>query len=281
MSGLPPAQLPNPSYQFGSSSLVEVSRLSPPPPFPSWYPTARLRSPISRLLTTIGYSTLSNANWNGAKVVKESGNSIVMVNFNYRVGVFGFLNSEKVKNDGDLNVGMLDQRAVFKWVKTHIDQFGGDPDHVVIHGASAGAGSVALHLTAYGGRDDHLFVGAISESLFFPTQPRLADIEWQFDRVVKQLGCDGASDDDQVACLREKDLSELQAANSESAFPGRPDYPIPLFYWTPCIDGDMIRDYPYTLFEKKEIIQVPVMFGTCTNGMFPTPLLHPLILPSG
>jgi carboxylesterase type B len=67
-----------------------------------------------------GYVANTNANWNGAHVVEKSGHSIVMVNFNYRVGLWGFLASERVREDGDLNAGLLDQRMLLKWVKTHI-----------------------------------------------------------------------------------------------------------------------------------------------------------------
>jgi len=63
---------------------------------------------------------LTNANWNGAEVVEKSGHNIVMVNFNYRVGVWGFLASDWVREDGDLNAGLLDQRMLFQWVKKHI-----------------------------------------------------------------------------------------------------------------------------------------------------------------
>ncbi len=67
-----------------------------------------------------GYVSLTNANWNGAEVVQKSGHNIVMVNFNYRVGLWGFLASERVREDGDLNVGLLDQQFLLKWVKKHI-----------------------------------------------------------------------------------------------------------------------------------------------------------------
>jgi acetylcholinesterase len=63
-----------------------------------------------------------NANWNGAEVVQKSGNNIVMVNFNYRVGIWGFLASDRVRQNGNLNAGMLDQRFLMQWVKTHIAQ---------------------------------------------------------------------------------------------------------------------------------------------------------------
>jgi carboxylesterase type B len=141
-------------------------------------------------------------------------------------------------------------------------QFGGDPDHVVIHGVSAGAGSVALHLTAYGGRNDHLFVGAISQSVFFPAQPYVSELEYQFDRTVRGMGCSDSGD--KMACLRNKDAAALQAANSASPFPGRHGWP--LFYWTPCVDGDLIRDLPYLMWGNGSFIKVPVVFGTTTDG---------------
>ncbi len=45
-----------------------------------------------------------------------------MVNFNYRVGVWGFLASERLRKDGDLNVGLLDQRRLLLWVKQYISK---------------------------------------------------------------------------------------------------------------------------------------------------------------
>lgn len=69
-----------------------------------------------------GYVANTNANWNGAEVVQKSGYNIVMVNFNYRVGLWGFLASNKVSQDGDLNVGLLDQRQLLFWVQKYIGQ---------------------------------------------------------------------------------------------------------------------------------------------------------------
>ena len=54
--------------------------------------------------------------------------------------------------NGDLNVGLLDQRAGLEWVQRHISRFGGDPDNVSIFGESVGGASVVMHLTAYGGK---------------------------------------------------------------------------------------------------------------------------------
>ncbi|KAI0466981.1 Alpha/Beta hydrolase protein [Xylaria cf. heliscus] len=214
----------------------------------------------------VGYTVNSNANWNGTAVVERSGHNIVLVNFNYRVGLWGFLASRRVRADGDLNVGLLDQRAAMRWVQRHIAQFGGDPDHVVIHGASAGAGSVALHLVAKDTKEK-LFVGAVGESVFFPAQPYLHELEWQFDLVLRRTGCDSDSigDDDAMDCLRGQSTEVLQAANVPAAFPGAPAALTPLFFWTPCIDGELLTDLPYRLFERGEFLNVPVMMGSTTD----------------
>lgn len=88
-----------------------------------WSPSTS--SPDSRLPVWLyiqggGYNANSNANYNGSEVVATSGQNIVFVNFNYRVAAWGFLASEKVKKNGDLNVGLLDQRLALQWVKKHI-----------------------------------------------------------------------------------------------------------------------------------------------------------------
>lgn len=45
---------------------------------------------------------------------------MVFVQINYRAGAFGFLASEKVRRDGDLNVGLLDQRKALYWTQKYI-----------------------------------------------------------------------------------------------------------------------------------------------------------------
>ncbi|KAJ0291174.1 hypothetical protein COL940_000362 [Colletotrichum noveboracense] len=199
-------------------------------------------TPRQDKMKTACYTSNANPNWNGSQVVETSGKNIVFVGFNYRVGLWGFLASER------------------HWFGSLL-QFGGDPDHVVIHGVSAGAGSVALHLTAHGGKDEKMFVGAMAESVFFPAQPRVNELEYQFNKTTENLGC--KDEKDQMGCLRGKDIKAIQEANAGSPFPGRQLNPH--FYWTPCIDGDLIQDYPYAMYDKGKFIKVPVLFGTGSN----------------
>ncbi len=56
-------------------------------------------------------------------------------------------------------------------------------------------------------------------------------------------------------CLRNKDITVLQASNTGQAASSRDDLPLPLFYWTPCTDGDYLHDLPYTLFETRRFVR--------------------------
>jgi len=72
----------------------------------------------------------------------------VFVNFNYRVGAFGFmahpgLTAESPHHQSG-NYAHLDQVAALQWIHRNIAQFGGDPSKVIISGQSAGAGAVSV-----------------------------------------------------------------------------------------------------------------------------------------
>ncbi|CAG8891934.1 unnamed protein product [Penicillium egyptiacum] len=231
-----------------------------------WRPTGA--SPYSDLPVWLfiqggGYANNANGNYNGSEVVQQSDHNIIFVNFNYRVGVLGFLASEHVRRNGDLNAGLLDQRKALYWVQKHIRKFGGNPDHVVIHGDSAGAGSVAYHLTAYGERNTDLFIGAVAESPFWPTQRTVAQMEFQYDRFVKDASCHKA--EDSLGCLRSSDIKPIQKFNVDKPFPGGSSMPAPLWYFLPVVDGNLIQDHLYNLFSDGKFVHVPLLVGDETN----------------
>jgi para-nitrobenzyl esterase len=77
---------------------------------------------------------------------------VVVVTVNYRVGIFGFMAHPGLSAESSQHVsgnyGFLDQVAALQWVHENIAGFGGDPNNVTIFGESAGAVSVAAHLTS-------------------------------------------------------------------------------------------------------------------------------------
>lgn len=78
-----------------------------------------------------------------------AGRGAVFVNFNYRVGIIGFLaHPELTKEQGGHsgNYGLMDQTLALRWIKDNIEKFGGDPSRILVLGQSAGAGSVSQQL---------------------------------------------------------------------------------------------------------------------------------------
>lgn len=66
--------------------------------------------------------------------------NVVVVNINFRLGVFGFLCAEGV---ADRALSIEDQMLALRWVQENIRQFGGDPGRVTVFGQSAGGNSIA------------------------------------------------------------------------------------------------------------------------------------------
>ena len=75
-----------------------------------------------------------------------AGKDVVLVSINYRLGVYGFmahpLLSEESPNGVSGNYGILDMIQALKWIQKNVEQFGGDPNNVMIFGQSAGGGAV-------------------------------------------------------------------------------------------------------------------------------------------
>jgi para-nitrobenzyl esterase len=69
---------------------------------------------------------------------------VVGVSINYRLGALGYLYLPGLSPG---NLGLLDQVAALRWVRSNVANFGGDPDLVTVIGQSAGAGSIAALMT--------------------------------------------------------------------------------------------------------------------------------------
>jgi para-nitrobenzyl esterase len=90
---------------------------------------------------------------------------LVVVTFNYRLGVFGFAHLAHLGVEGYAssgNVGMLDMIAALAWVRDNIASFGGDPGNVTVFGSSAGGHAVTSLLAMPEARG--LFHRAVAQS---------------------------------------------------------------------------------------------------------------------
>ncbi|KAH6618957.1 triacylglycerol lipase-like protein [Boeremia exigua] len=208
-----------------------------------------------------GFNVNGNANYDGADLIEAARGDMVVVNFNYRVGPYGFLASKEVEANRtlSLNNGLKDQRLLLAWVQKYIHEFGGDADHVTLGGASAGGGSVVLQLTAFGGRNDNLFHAAAAESAAFPPLRDVEQSQWQYDALLARSGCKD------IACLSSLDAVTFQAAvrSLKLPFPGGKNPPI--YFWNPTLDYDFIQNYTYSELKNDRYVKLPTIFGDSTN----------------
>ncbi len=180
---------------------------------------------------------------------------VVLVTINYRVGPLGFLahpelsaeSTDKVSG----NYGLLDQIAGLRWVQRNIAAFGGDPGKVTIFGESAGGISVSMLCASPLARG--LFRGAISQSggSFGPSRPttypgenmrRLTEAERLGVAYAAKAGATS------IAALRALPPDKLPSGWGSGAA------------W-PIVDGLVIPDDQYTLYEAGRYNDVAVLLG--------------------
>jgi carboxylesterase type B len=182
--------------------------------------------------------------------------NVILVSFNYRLGVLGFLAADGLSG----NYGFLDQQLALTWVHNNIRAFGGDPGKVTIFGESAGAMSVGLHLFSAPG-SARLFRAGIMESNFLSIPyKRLAD-QVNVGNVFKRgLNCPD------VKCLRKIDVNELLHAQNaftpaiSTVFSGAKYY-LP---FAPVIDGAVLTRQPI-VGGAEGATRKPMLIGTNKN----------------
>jgi len=133
---------------------------------------------------------------------------VVVVNVNYRLGVFGFFAhpglTKESPHSASGNYGLADQIMALRWVQQNIAKFGGDPRNVTIFGESAGAGDVNALIASP--LTKGLFVRVIAQSGPAGTGLKLAQAEKRGVDFAQSLGFTG---DDALARLRGLSETEL------------------------------------------------------------------------
>ncbi|KIY61440.1 cephalosporin esterase [Cylindrobasidium torrendii FP15055 ss-10] len=186
----------------------------------------------------------------GYDLIPVSSGEVVVVVIQYRLGLFGFLAGDAVKQGGELNAGLLDQQFALQWTQEHISKFGGDPTQVTIWGESAGAGSVLQQVITNGGQTNPpLFKRAMTSSTFLPSQYAWNEPfpEYWYTQVVNGAGCTDAQD--ALECLRAADttvLQNLDATLCRSAFVGT-------FVFVPVVDDALITQSPISAFLNGDV----------------------------
>jgi para-nitrobenzyl esterase len=187
---------------------------------------------------------------------------VVVVSFNYRLGVLGFLAHPDLDSEAPSgNYGLQDQLAALRWVKANVARFGGDPDNVTLFGESAGAMAVGILMAsplAHG-----LFHKAIGESGAFwdGKHGPLQNFEEARARGLAFAQRQGHAS---IAALRAMPAEQLNAAAPWSF---NLSHVIEAF--SPSIDHYVIVDAPARRFLRGEQMRIPLLAGWNAAEEFP------------
>ena len=189
----------------------------------------------------------SIAVYDGEELAKKG---IIVVNVNYRLGVFGFFThpelTAETANKASGNYALLDCIAALKWITNNITAFGGDPSRVTISGQSAGAAMV--HALTASPQAKDLFSGAMAisgSSLGRFNARLLADAEKSGVEFAAQKGVKDLS------ALRQLDAAALIAK-------GAGNNPIRFGI---VADGYVLPENLKDIFEKGKQNDVPTLTG--------------------
>ncbi|KAM0273601.1 hypothetical protein ACHAQH_008230 [Verticillium albo-atrum] len=207
--------------------------------------TRNSKLPVVFFLQGGGFGSNSNANWDASEIAADG--NVVVVQINYRVGMYGFLQSEEVRAGGALNAGIKDMFKALEWVQKNIRHFGGNPNQVVLDGVSAGGSAVGLLMAANTGKKKP-FAGGIVESGGWVTMRTMDQGQGQYDCLAKEKGC--ADSADSLSCLRALNQSAVRSSSC---------------WFNPGIDGELFADSMVNLFRTGKYTKVPTIWGSCAN----------------
>ena len=179
---------------------------------------------------------------------------VVVVSVEYRTGALGFMAhpalSKESKNGHSGNYGLLDQIFALKWVQRNIKNFGGDPSKVTIFGESAGAISCSILCASPLAKG--LFRAAISQSggSFAPWDDN--------SRTILTGASQKGAEQNGLAFqkhLKKKNIKQMRQMSAESLTGANVGFD---GFW-PCVDGYVITDDLYRLYERGEYSDIPVI----------------------
>ena len=195
-----------------------------------------------------GAGATSETTYSGEKLAKKG---VVLVSIAYRVGILGFMAhpelSAESPNKVSGNYGLLDMIAGLKWIQKNIAAFGGDPKKVTIFGESAGG--IAVSMLCASPLAKGLFQGAISQSGGSFGPPRPTTFPGENLKRLSQAEAEGLAYAITAGVSSITDLRKIEADK------------LPAGRGWPIIDGHVIPDDQYKLYEAKKYNDVPILVG--------------------
>lgn len=161
----------------------------------------------------------------------------IVVTFNYRLNVFGYLNLHALNPRFDANIGTADQLFALQFVHEQIAAFGGDSSQICLFGQSAGGASVLTLMSLPEAQG--LFARAIAMSPCLSHCYTPAESEQRTARFLRCAAV-GKQHADKVLTLSDKRLANTgRHFVAQTALSG--DVRCAFGPW---VDGELIREMP-------------------------------------
>ena len=236
-----------------------------------WTPSLSGKRPVMLYMHGGGFSFGSSyelPSHDGAQMARH--HDVVQVSGNHRLNILGFFDVSEIGGaayEDSVNVGMTDLVAALQWVRDNIENFGGDPDRVMIYGQSGGGSKVTtlMGMPSASG----LFHRASAQSGGGGNIPTREQQKELARLVMKDLGL--ASND--IQSLQKMDWPKLMAAGNAAAAkinpPGAPMGPgapgKPRVGWSPCVDGKLINMRSFFDAAPEVSKDVPMLIGSVSE----------------
>ena len=179
----------------------------------------------------------------------------IIVNFNYRLNVYGYLNLNSIDSSFDVNNGIYDQIAALKFVKENIKFFGGDENNITLFGQSAGGSSIIALMSIPEINNLYnkaIVMSPVSEHFFFPKESKKLAKKYLHYLGIKK---------DELNKLYSLKPEEIKTANKKIA-----DYAYRKGElrcpFSPTIDGKLLKDEPKKL---ATLNNKPLLIGNVIN----------------
>ena len=191
--------------------------------------------------------------YNGANLARNG--DVVVVTFNYRVGILGFLDFSFVHSDFHANCGLLDVLEALRWVRTNIAAFGGDPDNVTVFGQSAGGTITSVLPVLPAAR------GLFSKCIVMSGGPTLLQGREEGRRTARAfLETAGVKDAQELLSVPEKELPACQREFVARCGLGAGTFRI-------SVDEALVPDYPIAAARTGIAREIPMLIGTTREEM--------------
>jgi para-nitrobenzyl esterase len=182
---------------------------------------------------------------------------VIYVSMNHRLGALGYLDLSQVggapyAHSG--NAGMLDLVAALEWVRDNAENFGGDPNNVMIMGESGGGAKVSTLCAMPAAKG--LFHRAVVESGSALGSRKPDDSQNITQRFFSRLGLSA----DQIGALTSLPVNRLLEADvlmNNRMYPGDPR----VAGFSPVMDGDVIPRDGFQPDANPLSLGIPMLIG--------------------